>query len=84
MQFNITLNNKQSQHMAALLRGEDPQEPVTSTEMSQFFAACVRSALSLTPGDHDDVADHVVKDLNRGGWSMVGQPESTHEAEAPS
>ena len=49
MKFSINLNDEQSQHFAQLIRGEEPQEPVTQTEMTQFFATCVRSALSLDP-----------------------------------
>jgi hypothetical protein len=81
MKFSINLNDEQSQHFAQLIRGEEPQEPVTQTEMTQFFATCVRSALSLDPdyhgGDLQEIGDAVLEDINRGGWSLIGQPPST-------
>ena len=72
MQFNINLNDEQSDYFARLLRDDDDiQEPVTAAEMSQFFGKCIRSALSLDLDGVDNIGDAVVEDINRGGWSMV-------------
>jgi len=80
--FSITLNDEQSQHFAQLIRGEEPQEPVTQTELTQFFATCVRSALSLDPdmhgGDLKEIGGAILSDINEGGWSLVGQEPGTH------
>lgn len=82
MKFSFTFNDEQSQHFAQLIRGtgEEPQEPVTQAEITQFLATCFRSALSLDPdmhgGDLQEIGDAVLEDINRGGWSLVGQPPS--------
>jgi hypothetical protein len=83
VKFSINLNDEQSLHFAHLIRGEEPQEAVTQSEMTQFFATCVRSALSLDPdmhgGDLQEIGDTVLEDINRGGWSLIGQPPAAEE-----
>lgn len=75
--FNITLNQEQLAHFQGLLGTESVP---TQNDMALFFAKCVRSALSFEVDEPiEDIGDAVIEDINRGGWSMVGQPPSSHE-----
>ena len=77
--FSITLTEEQGFHFARLLRGDDEVlEPVTQPEMALFFAKCVRSALSFEVDEPiKEIGDAVLEDIDRGGWSLIGQPPST-------
>lgn len=81
----IELTDDQRSHLANLIDGKQTKRKATRGEICALVAACIDKAMDCSVGadrraepEHriEHVAASVIDDINRGAWSMVGQPAS--------
>lgn len=72
LKFSFT--DDQLQHLGMLM-GAQLGEHATSNNISRFIGACIKGALACDSmkGNTDDLAAHIIEDIDRGGWSFIGQ-----------
>lgn len=78
----ITLTDEQRSHLANLLDGKPSKRLATRAEVNALVNAFVQALEELNiddvdpgPGDRAElVTGAVIEDINRGGWTLIGEP----------
>lgn len=73
----IDLDDDQRSHIADLIDGKHSKRLATRREIGLLLRDCIDCALQLSPGDvpaGERLGAAIMDDINRGAWSMVGQP----------
>ena len=76
----IELDDDALSHLADLIDGRSTKRTATRNEIKAIAVACFKSIRDLSPGDVleeprvDAIGDLVIEDINRGGWTFIGEP----------
>ena len=75
--LTFSLDDIQLQTLDNVFNQHDTATKATSKDVSRFVGTCIKKALSLRDVDvSGPVAEAIIKDINNGGWTLIGQPET--------
>ncbi len=80
MKLTLTFNldDAQLEHIDNVFQQHQTTELATSKDISRFVGTCIKKVLDMDLRDvGDDIAEHVIKDINAGAWTFIGQPKTT-------
>lgn len=74
--FNLT--DEQREHMDNVFQQHQTEDLATSKDISRFVGTCIKKVLDMDLRTvQGEIADHVIRDINAGAWTFIGQPKTT-------
>lgn len=75
MNFAFNVDDDQRMHMDNIFHQRNTKHLATRKEIGLYIGRCLRGLLDLNVADVEgDAAETVIADIDRGGWSFIGEP----------